>query len=116
MTLEDLIKKLEQYPRDKYVSKGFCNPSMSEADFTALAFEPCEDTTVGAMLDCAKEVINKNYYDYKSDKERTHDEYSECWLEYDFEWMSHNPDADHSLYGCRETIGETLLGYMLGDY
>lgn len=89
MTLEDLIKKLEQYPRDKHVVKGFCNPHCHRSGLK-LAFEPCENTTAGAMLDCAKAILNNYALDVR------------CSLGFDGEWG--------------EDIGETLLAYMLNDY
>jgi hypothetical protein len=101
MTLEDLIKKLEQYPRDKHVAKGFNSPHSHRGDYSQLAFEPCENTTVGEMLDCAKEALGNTYYGWKGGEYKMH-EYTDCYL------------AVSGFSG--EEIGETLLGYMLNDY
>jgi hypothetical protein len=101
INLHDLIKKLEQYPREQKVVKGFHKPHCHIWD-NELAFEVCENTTVGAMLYGAKEALNNTYYSFKGDKiKMTAD--TICSL------------AEHK-YGCGEGIGETLLGYMLGDY
>jgi len=101
MILEDLIKKLEQFPREQVVAKGFNEPHSYRGYYDELAFEPCDNTTVGAMLDCAKEALNKTYQGYKGG-EYTMTEYTCCHL---------------AFYGSSgESIGETLLGYMLGEY
>lgn len=101
MFIEDLIKKLEQFPREQKVVKGFNSPHSYRGDYCELAFEPCENTTVGEMLDCCKEAHNSTYNGYKGGEFKMTDG-TECYLAY---------------YGyCGEEIGETLLCYMLGEF
>ena len=101
MYLSELIKTLEKAPREQVVTKGFNNPHSYRGYYEELAFEPTDNTTVGEMLDCAKESLNKTYTGYKGG-EYTMDEYTDCNLAW---------------YGSTgEGIGEVLLGYMLGEY
>ncbi len=101
MLIEDLIKKLQELPREQKVAKGFNSPHSYRGYYECLAFEPCEDTTVGEMLDSAREGHNSTYYGYKGGEfEMTNG--TECYL---------------AFYGSTgEEIGETLLNYMLGLY
>jgi len=101
INLQDLIKKLEQYPREQNIVKGFHKPHCHIWD-NELAFEACHNTTVGAMLDCAKEALHNTYISFKGD-EFTMNEHTKCSLA-----------AQEYSYG--EEIGETLLGYILSDY
>lgn len=101
MFIEDLIKKLEQFPREQEVVKGFNSPHSYRGYYDQLAFEPCENTTVGEMLDCAKEAHNNTYTGYKGGEFEMTDG-TECYL---------------AFYGCcGEEIGDTLIRYMLGEY
>tara|TARA_R110002020_G_scaffold444120_1_gene655457 strand:- start:688 stop:996 length:309 start_codon:yes stop_codon:yes gene_type:complete len=102
MYLEELIEKLEQYPSTQKVAKGFNYPHSYRGYYEQLAFEPCNNTTVGAMLDCAKEALGNTYTGYKGGEFTMH-KYTMCWL---------------SCYGnsSQESLGETLLGFMLGDF
>jgi len=100
MILKNLIEKLEQYPRDKVVPKGFNSPHSYREFYSELAFEPCDNTTVGEMLDCAKEALNNTYEGYKGG-EYTMDEWTDCYL---------------AVYSeCGDAINETMLNYMLND-
>jgi len=101
MLIEDLIKKLEELPKEQEVVKGFTSPHSYRGYYECLAFEPCEDTTVGAMLNSAKEGYNNVYQGYKGGKYKMTDG-TECYL---------------AFYGSiGEEMGETLLDYMLGLY
>jgi len=65
MDLQDYIEILEQYPRDKQLAKGLGNPHSWRGDYTELAFEVVVDTTVGEMIDCASECIDKTFEGWK---------------------------------------------------
>ena len=101
MYIEDLIKKLEEFPREQKVVKGFNEPHSYRGYYEQVSFEPCDDTTVGEMLDCVKESHNSTYTGYKGGQFKMTDG-KECYL---------------AFYGSTgEEIGEILLGYMLGEY
>lgn len=102
MNLKELIEKLEQYPRNQKVARGFNSPHSYRGYYEDLAFEPCDNTTVGAMLDCAKKALGNTYTGYKGGEFTMH-EYTRCWL---------SSYGDYS----EEALGETLLGFMLGDF
>lgn len=65
MTLDEYINLLEKYPRDRKVKKGLGNPDSWRGSYEELAFEPVEDTTIGEMIDCAREVNGKVLTGYK---------------------------------------------------
>lgn len=101
MKLEQLITFLQQYPADKVVPLGFCNPHSYRGNFWDLAFEPRENVTVGEMLAVAENAVGKSFVGYKGGKFKMGRD-TECYL---------------ANYGCSgETLGGHLLKYMVGDY
>lgn len=65
MELGALIVVLNRVPREQKVVKGFNNPHSYRGYYDELAFEPCDDTTVGEMLDCANEALGTTYEGWK---------------------------------------------------
>ena len=100
MTLSELIKFLEKRDPELAVSNGFSNPHSYRGYYEDLAFEPEKNTTVGAMLKCAKSALGETYYGYKGDEFKMC-EYTDVWL------------AAYSF--CGEGLGEMLLKYMVGE-
>jgi hypothetical protein len=101
MVLEDLIKKLESYPKKQVVVKGFNSPHSYRGYYDELAFEPIDNITVGEMLVCAKEAVGTTYTGYKGGDYKM-SMYTTCYLAFSG--------------SCGEEIGSVLLGYMLGEY
>jgi len=101
MTLGALINKLEEYPREQVVVKGFKNPHSYRGYYEQLAFEPADNTTVGEMLDSARSALGETFPGWKGG---------------DFE-MGEYTDCHLANWGkCGEEMGPVLLGYMLGEY
>lgn len=102
MHLKKLIAFLEQQNQEKIVRFGFNNPHSYRGIYAELAFEPAENITVGEMLACAKAALGNTYMGYKGGN-FVMDEYTECWL------------SPYSM-GDGETLGPTLLNYMIGAF
>lgn len=101
MKLSELIEKLEKYQQDKVVSMGFTNPHSYRGNYEQLAFEPKENVSVGEMLRCSKDSLNKTFQGYKGGYFK----------------MDENTLVNIAEYGCcGESIGPILMSYMLGDY
>ncbi len=101
MTLGELIQILESQDPGLEVPLGFYHPHSYRGFYDELAFEPLENTTVGAMLEAARSAVGKTYEGYKGG-DYTMSEYTEVYLAH---------------YGCcGEGIGEHLLRYMCGIY
>lgn len=100
MRLGELIEELSKYNRDQKVARGFGSPHSYRGYYDELAFEPVENTTVGAMLDAANEADGGMF---------------DGWKGGDFVMDSLTPV--HLAYrgSTGEEIGPTLLSYMLGD-
>jgi len=65
MELQEYISILERYPRSQTVKKGLGNPHSWRGIYAELAFEIVKDTTVGEMLDCARDSIGKTFIAWK---------------------------------------------------
>lgn len=78
-TLGEIIKHLEGLPRDQSVAEGFGNPHSYRGYYEDLAFEPVENTTVGEMLDAAREALGQTFGGYKGGDYHM-DEGTDCWL------------------------------------
>ena len=100
MVLKDLIEFLEQRQQETIVPLGFDSPHSYRGYYDELAFEPRENTTVGAMLACAKQALGETYKGYKGG-EYTMGEWTRCHL------------APYGNTG--EGIGPVLLRYMVGE-
>jgi len=94
MYLKDLIAWLEQHDPATPVDHGFGSPHSYRGDYCDLAFEPCDNTTVGQMIQSAQSAVGQAYGGWKGG-EFTMDEWSQCWL------------AEH---GC---TGDMISPYML---
>lgn len=101
MTLGELIEELEKYPSNQVVAMGFSDPHSYRGDYSNLAFEPIENTTVGEMLSEAKDALGSRFEGYKGGEFKM-TEYTDVYIAY----YSH----------CGEELGPILLGYMLGKY
>jgi len=101
MNLQQLIARLENYPRDRKIKHGFHNPHSYRGYYDQLAFEPKENTTVGDMLDAARSAVNKFYEGYKGGSYLM-DNYTEVWI------------AEYG-HGDGEQIGNMLLDFILGE-
>lgn len=99
MYLPELIEELKKHDKDKVIKKGFSSPHSWRGDYSELAFEPEENTTVGAMLKCAEDSLGKTFTGYKGGEFKM-GEYTEVYL------------AEYST--CGEELGPTLLSFMLG--
>lgn len=100
MTLGELIEELSKHPRDKIVARGFGHPHSYRGDYSELAFRPVNSTTVGDMLDAAKEADGTTYDGYKGGE---------------FTMGFYTPVHIAEYGNTGEEIGPMLLGYMLGD-
>lgn len=78
-TLRKVIDYLSTLPRDMEVSHGFGNPHSYRGHYADLAFEPVDNTTVGAMLDAAKAALGRTYAGWKGGN-YTMKESTDCWL------------------------------------
>jgi hypothetical protein len=65
MNLDELQEFLEHYPRHQVVERGFNNPHSYRGFYDQVAFEWCEQTTVGDMLDCVDKALSETFYGYK---------------------------------------------------
>jgi len=99
LTLGELIDTLSRCNPATHVLLGFGNPHSYRGCYEELAFEPVEDTTVGAMLACATEALGSTYQGYKGG-DFTMTAYTSVWL------------AQEGTYG--EGIGPVLIAYMTG--
>jgi len=98
MTLAELIEALERVNQDAILPLGFTRPHSYRGYYDQLAFEPAKDVPVRAMLADAKGALGTTFTGYKGG-EYTMCAYTDVWL---------------AEYGCcGETIGQTLLGFML---
>lgn len=102
MVLEDLIEELEKHDPQKVVPLGFCHPHSYRGDYSELAFEPKENTTIGEMLQAAKSALGATFTGWKGG-EFTMKEHTNCYISE--EGTSYNS----------ESIGPILLKYMLGE-
>lgn len=101
MDLEELIAFLSQRDPSIVVPLGFHEPHSYRGDYSELAFEPLENTTVGAMLECAKSALGQTFEGYKGG-----DYKMERWAR-----------VNISEYGTTgEEIGPILLRYMVGEW
>jgi len=99
LTLGELIDTLSRCNPATHVLLGFGNPHSYRGCYEELAFEPVEDTTVGAMLACATEALGSTYQGYKGGY-FTMTAYTSVWL------------AQEGT--CGEGIGPVLIAYMTG--
>jgi len=102
MILKELIEFLQEWNRNIIVPLGFNNPHSYRGYYDELAFEPVENTTVGEMLDCAKEALGNTYTGWKGGDFKM-GPCTEVYL------------SIRGEYG-GETIGIHLLNYMVGNY
>jgi len=100
MTLGELIDVLSSYAPGTVVLHGFSDPHSYRGYYDRLAFEPCGETTVGAMLECAKEADGSTYTGYKGGDFRM-DKETECYL------------AEHGNTG--EELSETMVRLMINE-
>lgn len=102
MTLGELIAFLEKRDPEQKVPLGFGNPHSYRGYYDELAFEIQADTTVGEMLEAAREALGTTYTGWKGG-DFTMGEYTPVWL------------AEEGTMNPGETIGELLLRSMLGE-
>ena len=100
MYLHELIEELEKHDPAKKVKRGFDGPHSYRGYYDELAFEPTGETTVGAMLKAARSALGETYQGWKGGDFKM-DEWTPCHLAY--------------VGDCGESLGATLLGYMLAD-
>lgn len=91
MNLGELIAALETLDPATKVRDGFGRPHSYRGDYQDLAFEPVNDTTIGAMLAAARSALDATYEGWKGG-EYTMDESSCCWL--DFEGVASGTPID----------------------
>jgi len=100
MYLHELIEELSKHDPAKAVPNGFDGPHSYRGYYDELAFEPCGETTVRAMLAVAQSAIGASYTGWKGG-EFTMNDWTPVHLAFE-------GDTGQSL-------GHTLLGYMLGE-
>jgi len=100
MTLGELIKFLEAHDPERVCPIGFAEPHSYRGYYDQLAFEPAENVTVGSMLACARDALDRTFTGYKGGDYKM-DEWTDVWL------------AEYGHTG--EGIGPVLLSYMVGD-
>lgn len=66
MNLGQLIERLEAMPPEKTVAAGFGDPDSSRGNYEQVAFHPIGATTVGQMLEHAKNAVGATFTGYKS--------------------------------------------------
>lgn len=101
MILKELIEYLKSKDPSTKVKVGFNNPHSYRGYYEDLAFEPCNDTTIGEMLNCAEQAQGKEFEGWKGGMFLMRD-YTDCWL----------AREGHS----GEGIGKILINYMVGEY
>lgn len=99
MYLLALVQELRKHDPDKHVALGFHNPHSHRANYYDLAFEPIENTTVGAMLAAAEDAEGRTFQGYKGG-DFTMGSYTDVFLA----WEG----------SCGEEISVFTLAYMLG--
>lgn len=99
MRLGQLIEALELADPSLVVPWGFNHPHSYRGHYDELAFEPASNVTVSAMLADARSALGTTYEGYKGG-DYLMDEFTDCWI------------AEYG-NGDGETIGRTLLRYML---
>jgi len=77
--LGELIAYLKTLPPDQRVKHGFTDPHSYRGYYEDLAFEPCEETTVGAMLAAAESALGGVFQGYKGGQYKM-TEHTDCWL------------------------------------
>lgn len=96
MTLGELIERLEKLDYSKPVKHGFGFPMSYRGYYDELAFSPEENTTIGEMLEHAKNALGATFEGYKGG-DFTMDEFTPCWI---------------AEYGnCGDSISATLFAY-----
>ena len=100
MYVDELIVFLMARDPATVVPLGFHKPHSYRGFYEQLAFEPLPNTTVGAMLACAREALGKTYEGYKGGM-YTMEGYTDVHL------------AEYGTTG--EEIGTILLRYMVGE-
>ena len=103
MELQEYIAILEQYPRNKTLPKGLGNPHSWRGAYVELAFEVVENTTVGEMLDCAKECIGKTFEGWKGGEFKMH------------ETTEINIELEEGAYSDNSTLLKWFFELLLGD-
>ncbi len=98
MELKKIIEELAQLDPEIIVRKGFGLPHSYRGFYDELAFEPEENTTVGAMLGHARSALNKTFEGYKGGKYKM-EGWTDTWI------------AEYGSEG--EAIGQSLLWYMI---
>jgi len=99
VNLQELIARLEKLPKDQAVRYGFARPHSYRGYYNQLAFEPEENTTVGAMLDAANSANGETYEGWKGGEYYMHGD-TAVWL------------ANRGEGG--EELGHMLLDFILG--
>ncbi|MFF1417618.1 hypothetical protein [Streptomyces sp. NPDC058280] len=101
MSLDELIKALEAVDPATVVRRGFHNPHSYRGYYHDLAFEPAFNVTVGEMLADARSARGETYEGWKGGDFKMSG-HTDCWL-----------SEEGTCSG--ETLGRTLVRYMLGD-
>ena len=96
MYLGEMIAELKKHKKGKAVRLGFRNPHEYVLSPGDVAFEQSDETTVGAMLNCAEEEM------YTTTRTHKGGYYREVWL------------ATYDERG--ERIGPVMLKLMLGQH
>ena len=100
MNVKEVLKILNEYPKDKYVSLGFGSPHSYRGYYDRLAVEPKSNVTVQEMINTLRSAVGKYFTGWKG---------GEFYM-----------DDETTLYlafvgNCGYEIGEGTLREMLGE-
>lgn len=65
VTLGDLLTRLEREPRDRRLLLGFGYPKSYRGYYDHIAFTPCDEMTIGDMIDTTYGTIGKAFGGWK---------------------------------------------------
>ena len=101
MILGELIKWLKQQDPNKKVRFGFGRPHCYRGDYSCVAFEPVDNTTIGEMLKHAESALDKEFPARKGGLYKI-TRFSECYIAEPYSTVS-------------DRIGPRLLKYWETD-
>lgn len=103
MTLEELIRVLEESDQSRIVKCGFSDPHSFRGHYEQLAFKPTTNAKVGNMLEDARRALGSTYQGWKGGDFLMH-EHTPVWIAQ----RGSSQDAFE--------LTELSLNMMLGNY
>lgn len=102
MTLDGLIRALEEADQSYTAPIGLGRPHSHRGDYSQLAFSPAENVSVSEMLGHARDALGSTFFGWKGGEFVMHG-YVYCYLD-------HEGEADG------DRIGPALMAYMTGQF